>query len=385
MTQKTFARAAALGALAVAVANTSMPAFALPAVDVPVLQVVVDSVANPRNLSFDSNGDLYIPSAGVGGDQACAKTDEGVFCSGVSGSILKVSAQDLARPAALPVTATTVADSLPSMAIPGGELTHGVHGVAARDGQVYAVFISTEFLGTEHTEDCCRSDVQGPLREAALRDLGNLMQFGDHGRGNQIADVSHFEFAVNPVNDPHSNPYAVAIDRDRTFVVADAAGNTLLRVGHDGDVQLIAAFDNLNTGPLGPASTEAVPTGVAVGPDGNYYVSLLGGFHPTLARILQVTPRGAVRVVADGLTTLTSVAVTPGGAVYATEMVPGDLIRVLPDPARPGHFLPAEHLYQGRLTAPAGVAVAPNGWLYVSDRAVVSNPAISGRIVRVRA
>lgn len=346
----------------------------------PLPEVVVASILSPRNLAFDTNGDLYIPSAGAGGTEACAKSDEGYMCAGLTGAIYRVPASLLTNG---PATPAAMASGLPSMAFPGGALAHGVHGVAAVHGTVYAIFISKELLGTEHTGDCCRSDVQGPLLNAARQHLGNLMAFRPNGAVTRVADVSQFEYTNNPVNDPHSNPYAVAIDRNGTFIVADAAGNTLLRVRRDGSVSLIAAFDNIYSGP-GPTTTEAVPTGVAVGPDGNYYVSFLGSFHPTFGRIVQVTPRGIVRTVADGLTTVSSIAVADDGTIYATELAPGDLVRVRPDPARPGGFGPAEILYRGQLTTPAGVAVAPDGRVYISDQAVgPDTPVTRGRIVRV--
>jgi glucose/arabinose dehydrogenase len=361
------------------------------------VQVVVDGIDNPRNLAFDTNGDLYIPAAGHGGTDACALLKEGFFCAGLNGAILKVSAAALAHASAAPADPTPIATGLVSLAFPGGAVGHGVHGVAARNGEVYAVFIGPEFLGTEGEPGCCRDDVQGDLRTAALEQLGNLMHVGSDGSLTKVADISNYEFTYNPVNDIHTNPYAVALDGDGSFVVADAAGNTILRARPDGSVSLIAALDNLRTlsGDTGPAlpvwetapgRTEAVPTGIAVGPDGNYYVSLLAGFmHPTFARILKISPTGAVRTVADGLTGLTSVAVSTDGTVYATELPTGDLVRVRPDPNKPGSFLAPEILYRGQLVSPTGVAIGPDGMIYISDAGILPGglPGLHGRIVRV--
>ena len=133
------------------------------------VQVVVDGLDNPRNLAFDTNGDLYIPAAGHGGTDACALLNKGFFCAGLNGAVLKVSAAALAH---APADPTPVATGLVSLAFPGGTVGHGVHGVAARKGKVYAVFIGPEFLGKEGQGGCCRDDVQGDLRTAALRQLG---------------------------------------------------------------------------------------------------------------------------------------------------------------------------------------------------------------------
>jgi len=385
--------AASIAAITVSILLEPAVLRAAPAGDV---QVVVDGIDNPRNLTFDTNGDLYIPAAGHGGTDACALLKEGFFCAGLNGAVLKVSAAALAH---VPADPTPVADGLVSLAFPGGTVGHGVHGVAARNGEVYAVFIGPEFLGTEGQGGCCRDDVQGELRTAALEQLGNLVRVGSDGSLTKVADISKYEFTYNPVNDIHTNPYAVALDGDGSFVVADAAGNTILRARPDGSVSLVAALDNLRTltgagdtvptlpaWETAPGRTEAVPTGIAVGPDGNYYVSLLGGFmHPTFARILKISPTGAVRTVADGLTGLTSVAVAADGTVYATELPTGDLVRVRPDPNKPGSFLAPEILYRGQLVAPSGVAIAPDGRIYISDAGVLPGtlPGLHGRILRI--
>jgi sugar lactone lactonase YvrE len=243
-------------------------------------------------------------------------------------------------------------------------------------------------LGTKGSEACCRDNIQGDVRAAAQQQLGNLMQISPAGALTTVADVDHFEFSENPVNDPHSNPYALAIDRDGTFLVADAAGNTIVRVDRSGNVRLVVAFDNLRSSPVagtpGQVNTEAVPTGIAVGADGNYYVSMLGGLmHPTFGRIVQVTPQGVVRTIADGLTSVSSVTVAPDGTVYGTELAKGDIVRVRPDPARPGRFLAPELMYAGELVTPTGIVAGPDGWVYVSDAGVISGQ-LGGRIVRVR-
>lgn len=348
------------------------------------IQLVAENIGNPRNLAVDTNGDLYIPASGSGGTEACGAAGPGPMCSGLSGSILKVTRQQLANVALGPAKPTVLATRLVSTAYPGGSNANGVQGVVARKGVVHAVFISPEFIGKGGSGVCCRSDVKGPLRDAAMRQLGNLMRVGPGGTLTKIADIDDFEFANNPVNDPNSNPYAVAIDRDGTFVIADAAANSLVRADKKGRVRLIAAFDNITPGPSN-VRTEAVPTGVAVGPDGNYYVSLLAGQHPTFARILQVTPAGVIRTIADGFTSLAGIAVAPGGTVYATQLLNGGIVRVTPDPERPGRFMPPVTLYQGQLVSPTGLAIGPDGWLYVSvDSIFGQDDAIHGRVVRVR-
>ncbi|HSJ33752.1 MAG TPA: ScyD/ScyE family protein [Acidimicrobiia bacterium] len=136
-----------------------------------------------------------------------------------------------------------------------------------------------------------------------------------------IADLWEWEQANNPdQNDPlvgpdnvQSNPYDLA-RIDGATLVADAAGNVLLEVADDGSVEWKALFPAQmgDTAPLKQAvgcpdappeaaefcglppqiPAQSVPTSVAVGPDGNYYVGELTGFPgtPGLSRIWQVTP-----------------------------------------------------------------------------------------------
>ena len=389
---RTRGKAAAFVAMVFAVLASTASAEAhlgphLPAGD--TIQVVVEGIDNPRNIAFDSNGDLYIPASGVGGTEGCGNFEApGPMCAGLTGAVLKVS-HELLGYMTEPAKATTIASKLISMSYPGGSQALGLQGLAAKGGRVFGVFISPEFLGTQGDEGCCRSNVTGALREAALQQLGNLMEISPAGQLTKVADVDHFEFTHNPVAAPNSDPYAVAIDSDGSFVIADAAANTLVRAREDGTVSLIAAFDDLVAGvqPGGTTggATEAVPTGIAIGPDGNYYVPLLAGNKPFLGRILQVTPSGVVRTIANGLSFLAGIAIAPNGTLYATEFS-GDIVRLRPDATNPGGYLAPEYLYRQQLLTPTGIAVGPDGLLYVSDNSFNPGnpPVLGGRVVRMK-
>lgn len=350
------------------------------------MQIVVDGVDNPRSLAFDAQGDLYVAAAGRGGTKAFTVTEQGLFGSGLTGKLLRVKGSDLARVPLGPVRAQSIATGLVSMAYPDGSMAHGVHGVAVDDqGDVFGLFMSPELIGAGSSEACCQESVRGSLRDAALAQLGNLMRVDANGALTAIADVDHYEYSHNPVGHPGSNPYAVTIDRDGTFLVADAGANTILRVGRDGSVGLVAAIDNIRPGDEN-TGVESVPTGIAVGPDGSYYVSLLAGFHPGFARIVKISADGAMRIVADGLSMLTGIAVASDGTVYASEFSNGDVVRVRPEPGRADRWLAPEFIGRGELLTPTAVALGPDGWLYVSDGgAFAGDRAIgNGRIVRLR-
>ena len=101
--------------------------------------------------------------------------------------------------------------------------------------------------------------------------------------------------------------------------MTDAGGNSLLRVASDGTVPTVAFFPARALG--GPAPTEPVPTGIAVGPDGAYYVGELTGFPfvPGAARIYRIAPGGEPTIFATGFTMLPDIAFGADGSLYALE------------------------------------------------------------------
>jgi hypothetical protein len=170
-----------------------------------------------------------------------------------------------------------------------------------------------------------------------------LYRIDDDGDARRIADL----FAFEQEHNPHpfvieSNPFDVEDLGGGRAAVADAAGNDLLRVNRNGRVRLIAVFpDELvstenwvrltgeNLPPELPA--EAVPTSVAIGPDGAYYVGELKGFPAPLgeSRVWRIE-RGArnvkcgespkCTVVLDGLTSIVDLVFGPDGKLYVAQL-----------------------------------------------------------------
>jgi hypothetical protein len=138
----------------------------------------------------------------------------------------------------------------------------------------------------------------------------------EEGEITPVANLWDFERENNP--DPNlfdSHPYGLAADPAGTLLVADAGGNTLLRVDPaSGAVELVAVFAGL-PGPFpNPARGDAmeadpVPTSIVVGEEGTLFVSLLSGFPfvPGSAKVLEVSAEGEVSDFATGLTMLTDV------------------------------------------------------------------------------
>ncbi len=150
-----------------------------------------------------------------------------------------------------------------------------------------------------------------------------------------------------------SNPFGLAALRDGTVLVADAAGNDLLRVWpSSGRIKTVARLkprvvqvpEGLpdippeEGGPLPPAGTpipaEAVATSITVGKDGYWYVGELRGFPatPGTSQIWRIRPgvtnatcdperpyAGPCKRFADGLTSITDLAADKHG-IYALEL-----------------------------------------------------------------
>jgi hypothetical protein len=238
--------------------------------------------------------------------------------------------------------------------------------------------------------DCFRlGDVRGGC--------GQLIRLKSEGRWASLADLTAYEEhnpdrGTNPDGSPRveSNPFAVLALRDAR-VVTDAAGNTLLRVSPEGEISTLAVFpQRLVDAPpsLGlPRGTQlpmdAVPTSVAVGPDGALYVGELTGFPFPVggARIYRVVPGEAPEVYADGFTNVIDIAFEGDGSLLVLEIAKhsllsddptGALIRLKPDGSR-------QTLLSEGLERPTAVAIG-------YDALVISNCGVcagDGQVIRV--
>lgn len=143
-------------------------------------------------------------------------------------------------------------------------------------------------------------------------DSGQSLWRVSNGTSKLIANL----FAYEAANDPDdagvdSNPFDVQSLGGSAALVVDSGGNDLLKVSRQGDIKLLALFPdafvstsnakNLFGCPFGPPDicelppeipSQAVPTSVAIGPDGWYYVGELKGFPAPVneSRVWKVSP-----------------------------------------------------------------------------------------------
>lgn len=194
-----------------------------------------------------------------------------------------------------------------------------------------------------------------------------------------------------------SNPYAVAWQSPSNLLVADAAGNDILRV-RNGRVSTVAVLppiaqeldkptvrqvmrqinrklENKGKDPLPKNyfdscigekyASNPVPTDVEIGPDGNLYVSTLPGFPelPGYARIFKVDPStGAYSTAAKGLTGATDLAVAHDGTMYVTELFAYQVSTI-----NPGDKTASSSTF---VECPTAVEIGHGGDVYVAHNGV---------------
>lgn len=186
------------------------------------------------------------------------------------------------------------------------------------------------------------------------------------GKARLVADIEAFETENNPdategpqwkdvrceeaagfSPGPQSNPYHLTALSGSEVLIGDAAGNTVLWAKTNGDVDWVAVvtppvdqdddwlvWTTLEDGT--DCYVQPVPTSVAIGPDGAYYVGeltgttaddLAGMASTGLSRVWRIEP-GARNVVCpsadceeviSGLTSVIDVAFGPDGLLYVVE------------------------------------------------------------------
>ena len=327
---------------------------------------VMSDLANPRGLAWGPEGALYVAEAGRGGPLTpgpCFLIFGLTMCYGPNGAVSRLWHGQQER----------VIDDLPSYANVNNGRAAGPNGIALNGlGNAYVT------IGLETDPVPVRA-----LGEPELDQFGTLVRLAPsalspgHGGGPAgapweiVADLAQYETDVNPdCGDLDSNPFGVLAD-ENDFIVADAGANSLVRFAAIGALSTLAAFRNNTTVP-GPGCPEQgvrdyVPTTIAQGPDGAYYIGHLNG-NPILAgssSVWRMEPGGTPQELHTGFTWIISITFDQSGNLYVLQhslgpaaSVPGAVVRVAPDGTR-------ETIITG-LPRPGGVAVDDEGGVYVS-------------------
>jgi hypothetical protein len=273
--------------------------------------VVVSGLNNPRQLSLVEGRQLLIAEAGRGGTVAQVKGEEGDVFIGATGSISSVWQPSRAhnqRP-------HRIVTGLMSGADADGNFATGSDGVSSR--KVYGpIYIQETYFPTT-------------LPKRLARQNGWLLKARAHSNHlKQVADITGFERAKDPDHMGFdSDPYAV-LARKHDQLVADAAGNDVLRVDRHGNIHKFHVFHNVRTGacatqedPPGFPGCNFVPTSLATDRYGHVYVGGLSSLTPGEAQVVELNSNGRhVLKVWTGFTAVTGVAVTRDGALYVSQL-----------------------------------------------------------------
>jgi hypothetical protein len=243
------------------------------------------------------------------------------------------------------------------------------------------------------------------FRERVDLGLGRLVRFVPNGGWDFVADFSEYEERVNPqTRIKDSDPYGL-LATPGGVIVTDSGGEDVLWVARNGDISCLAVMPRLPIPPF--TSGDAVPSSIAIGQDGAYYIGEVTG-NPTIPgaatvyRLASSVPRdpcklfpgansgeqGAnLQVYQTGFQAITGIAFDHVGNLYVLEygtgldpsaQPPGTgvLIRVAPDNVR-------TTILTG-LDRPSGVAVGPDGAVYVSNHGVTNQMLFGlGEVLRI--
>jgi hypothetical protein len=341
------------------VAAAAVLAFAAAAAGRPsaTLTVIADGLNNPRGVTVTQAGVVFVAEGGKAGPACSGKAT----CLGTTAGITRWRNGRKAR----------VVSGLPSLGGQDGFYASGAAGVTVDPaGPLYAAITAVP-----------RCQTLPGLPSSIAGVLGQVVRYAARTGVTRAADVNGAECANNyDKGDRDSSPTAIQSIGPGRQLVVDAGANALLET-RDGAVQLVAVLPKTARG------AESVPTSVAVGPDGAYYVGELVG-RPARgkprrweARVWRVVPGQAPTVYLRGFNAISGLAFARDGTLYVTERTinpadpneaRGDVVKVAPDGKR-------SRLAFGELHFPFGAAVGPDGSLYVSNFSILTDtPPASG-------
>ena len=357
---------AVLGAGALLVAGMSPSEGserAKPTATIATSEVIASGLNNPRGLAFAPGGALYVAESGAGGSGPCFAGPEGPSCFGETGAVTRIGRHGQ-------VQALT---GLPSIgAEDSGDAAIGPSDVAFRGKTGLYVTVG---LGAD---PAIAEDIP------ELGDMGQLLRAKPwRGTWQTVADLADFETENDPNEDgPDTNPNSVLAFKGNR-VVSDAGANDLLRVNGNGSIDVLATFPNVDVPGAPPEGMDAVPTSVAKGPDGAYYVGQLTGFPFPVggASVFRVEPGHDPEPFATGFTNIIDIAFDHDGNLYVLEIFTNSLLSGDPTGAlkRVDTNGVVETIMSDGLITPGGLAVR-GGYAYVSNCGTCAG---AGEVLRI--
>jgi hypothetical protein len=356
--------AGAVACLAAAPATAAKPTI-LRGSPTPTVTTYGTGLNNPRGLKFGPDGDLYVAEGGTGGDNstvgqcdqaAGAPTGPGPYTGAPTGGRISKITSDGTR--------VTVNDQFPSSqtAPDFGSLVSGVADIAFIGHTLYAL---TAGAGCSH---------------GVANTNNGIYIVNGSSAPVLLADLSDFQKAHPTVNEnagdfePDGTWYSMVAVRGALYAVEPNHGE-LDRITAGGTISRVAD--------ISASQGHIVPTAIA--DHGIFYVGNLNTFpiEEGSAKILSITPSGAVHTVATDLTTVLGVAFDSRGRMYVLENTVGapgpsnnlgDIVRISAG---------QRQVLVSGLDLPTAMTFGPDGALYVSVHGFLSAPG-AGEVDRIR-
>jgi hypothetical protein len=354
------------------------------------IRVVAEGLDTPRGVIYDRHNDrVLVAEAGEGGPALanggiCGAANGGaIYCYGPTGAVFQYS-ENSGNGRRIITGLASIANY--SRATGAKASVLGLHDLSLYDGALRGAF---GLSGEKRFRD---DELVAGGAPGAIQ-LGHTVKLRTYGPHRLEGDLVVYEQEVNPhpaIND--SDPYGLFTDHRGTFV-ADAAGNDLLLVQPNGDIQTLNVFETRNiTLPDGTVDViESVPTAVTKGPDGAYYIAELSGFpyYKGAARVWRMKWGQAPTVVAENLTAIADITFDDHGRLVVLEMAKEGLFALTPgQDIVTGRLLRIERngtqtdLATTGLENPGGVAYAGGGTYYVTNR--TTGVGDTGQLLKIR-
>jgi plastocyanin len=357
--------------------------------------LVAGQLLNPRGFTWGPDGAIYVAEAGTPQALTLPGTDSVgsratlLFCEGwnqQTGDPLPPNCpQEIAQRVRTGRISRIAADGRQHVVVDGLPVIAGMFGFT--EGPASVAFLGEDLYVLIVAEDI---DINPPVTQDPLP--SGVYKVEKDGSGTLVANLYAFNRANPPSVIPPDWGYGEMYD------MIAAAGKLYVS---DGNASVIFEIDPAaptanrvrRLADLSPLDgTHPVLTGLALGPDNNFYVTNLtkAPYPPGGAKVWRITPGGQVTEAASGFTLGVGLAVASDGTFYVSEFA-----RIAADQDPP--IVPGGRLLRARtgdqpvtvlenLFYPTIIRWGPDGMLYVTYFSIgADNGTAPGAIYRLNA